>query len=58
MRAHIETAPLAQIEYVEMVDAVTMQPVRRPDSQVMLAVAVRFKGTRLIDNVLLGYLTC
>ena len=54
MRAHIETAPLAQIEYVEMVDAVTMQPVRQPDSQVMLAVAVRFKGTRLIDNVLLG----
>lgn len=54
VRAHIETAPLAQIEYVEMVDAVTMQPVRQPDSQVMLAVAVRFKGTRLIDNVLLG----
>ena len=37
VRAHIETAPLAQIEYVEMVDAVTMQPVRQPDSQVMLA---------------------
>lgn len=54
VRAHIETAPLAEIEYIEIVDALTMQPVARPEHQVMLALAVRFKTTRLIDNVLLG----
>lgn len=54
VRAHIETAPLAEIEYIELVDALTMQPVLRPERQVMLALAVRFKTTRLIDNILLG----
>jgi pantoate--beta-alanine ligase len=54
VRAHIETAPLAQIEYVEIVDALTMQPVVRISGGVMLALAVRFKTTRLIDNILLG----
>lgn len=52
--AHIETAPLAEIEYAEIVDARTMQPVLHPDGLVMLALAVRFKTTRLIDNILLG----
>jgi len=54
VQAHIETAPLAQIEYVEIVDAQTMQPVLKPERQCMLALAVRFKTTRLIDNILLG----
>lgn len=54
VQAHIETAPLAQIEYVEIVDAQTMQPVLQPERQAMLALAVRFKTTRLIDNILLG----
>ncbi|MBQ3199694.1 MAG: pantoate--beta-alanine ligase [Firmicutes bacterium] len=54
VRAHIETAPLAEIEYVEIVDALTMQPVGKLEDEVMLALAVRFKTTRLIDNILLG----
>lgn len=54
VRAHIETAPLAEIEYIEIVDSLTMQPVLQPTRQVMLALAVRFKTTRLIDNILLG----
>lgn len=54
VRAHIETAPLAEIEYIEIVDALTMQPVMQLDRPVMLALAVRFKTTRLIDNILLG----
>lgn len=54
VRAHIETAPLAEIEYIEVVDALTMQPVMQLDRPVMLALAVRFKTTRLIDNILLG----
>ena len=54
VQAHIETAPLSQIEYVELVDAVTMQPVLKPEKPAMLALAVRFKTTRLIDNIILG----
>ena len=54
VQAHIETAPLAQIEYVELVDAVTMQPVLKPEKPAMLTLAVRFKTTRLIDNIILG----
>lgn len=54
VRAHIETAPLAEIEYIEIVDALTMQPVLQLGRPVMLAMAVRFKTTRLIDNILLG----
>lgn len=54
VRAHIETAPLADIEYIEIVDAKTMQPVMNINGRVMLALAVRFNTTRLIDNILLG----
>lgn len=54
VQAHIETAPLAQIEYIEIVDARTMLSVMEMNRPMMLAVAVRFKGTRLIDNILLG----
>jgi len=51
----IEAEPLAEIDYVEIVDGVTLAPLggeiaqRWPD-QVLLAVAVRFGATRLIDN--------
>lgn len=51
---YINTAPLANIEYVEVVDQLTMQPVAELTKPVMIALAVRFKNTRLIDNLLLG----
>lgn len=51
---HITTAPLANIEYVQVVDQLTMQPVDKLQAPVMVALAVRFKTTRLIDNILLG----
>lgn len=51
---HIKTAPLADIEYVQIVDQLTMQPVEKLTEPVMVALAVRFKTTRLIDNILLG----
>jgi pantoate--beta-alanine ligase len=53
-RRIIGEAPLARVDYVEVVDAETFQPVEvmRPNS--LLAVAVFFGRTRLIDNVLLG----
>lgn len=50
----IAEAPLAQIDYVDFVDAETLQPIEsvRPNS--LLAVAVYFGKTRLIDNIRLG----
>jgi pantoate--beta-alanine ligase len=50
----IGEAPLARIDYVELVDADTLQTVEivRPNS--LLALAVFFGETRLIDNIRLG----
>jgi len=50
----IGEAPLARIDYVELVDAETLQQVEtiRPNS--LLALAVFFGKTRLIDNIRLG----
>jgi len=50
-RSVIDEAPLAQIDYIELVDADTLQPIDsvRPNS--LLAVAVCFGKTRLIDNI-------
>jgi Panthothenate synthetase len=50
----IGEAPLARIDYVEVVDTETLQQVEtiRPNS--LLALAVFFGKTRLIDNIRLG----
>ena len=50
MRAVIEAEPLAKIDYVSMVDALTMQPVEKADRDVLVAMAVYIGKTRLIDN--------
>lgn len=50
MRAVIEAEPLARIDYVSMVDALTMQPVETVDRPVLTAMAVYIGKTRLIDN--------
>jgi pantoate--beta-alanine ligase len=52
-RERIEKEPLAEIDYVELVDADTLEPVREVSGRSLLALAVRFEGTRLIDNTLL-----
>jgi len=53
-RKIIGEAPLARIDYVDLVDADTLQPIEivRPNS--LLALAVFFGKTRLIDNTVLG----
>jgi len=48
--AHIQTAPEARIDYVEAVDPATLQPVSRVEGQLLIAMAVFFGKTRLIDN--------
>ena len=50
MRAIIEAEPLAKIDYVSMVDALTMQPVENVEKDVLVAMAVYIGKTRLIDN--------
>jgi pantoate--beta-alanine ligase len=47
----IATAPLARVDYVEFVDAKTLAPVARASANTVLAGAVFFGSTRLIDNL-------
>lgn len=46
----IEAEPLARIDYVEIVDAASLQPVTFVEGPVLAAMAVYFGKTRLIDN--------
>ena len=50
----IGEAPLARIDYVEVVDTETLQQVERIRPNSLLALAVFFGKTRLIDNIRLG----
>lgn len=43
--------PEIRVEYLEIVDAATMQPVKRIDGGVRVAVAAWLGSTRLIDNI-------
>ena len=54
MKAIIEAEPLARIDYVMMVDALTMQPAEKADRDVLVAMAVYIGKTRLIDNFSYG----
>ena len=50
IRGVLESEPLAQPEYVELVDWETLEPVETADRPVLAAIAVRIGTTRLIDN--------
>jgi pantoate--beta-alanine ligase len=50
LREVLESEPLAQIEYAEAVDGGSFQPLDVLRGQVVLPLAVRIGGTRLIDN--------
>ena len=54
MKKNIETEPLAKIDYVEAVDALSMAPVEKLEGACMLAMAVYIGKTRLIDNTLIN----
>lgn len=54
MKAIMEAEPLARIDYVMMVDALTMQPIEKADRDVLVAMAVYIGKTRLIDNFSYG----
>jgi pantoate--beta-alanine ligase len=50
-RQMIATAPLARIDYLEFVDAETLQPISSVGPNSLIAVAAFFGQTRLIDNL-------
>ena len=50
-RREIEKAPLARIDYLEIVDASTLQPVGKVSEDTVIATAVFFESVRLIDNL-------
>ena len=52
VRRTISQAPLGRIDYIELVDAESLQPIEVVRSNSLLAVAVFFGQTRLIDNIL------
>lgn len=55
VRQPVERQALAEIEYVSLADAATLEELEGPvEGAAMLSLAVRFGSTRLIDNVLIG----
>jgi len=54
VRKLINEAPLARIDYLEVVDAGSLQPVEIVGPNTVLLVAVFLGKTRLIDNIRLG----
>lgn len=49
----ISSESLANIEYIEIVDADTLENVNNIEKRALVALAVRFGNTRLIDNIIL-----
>lgn len=51
--SYINTSSLANIDYVEILDASELNEIEKIDRKVLVALAVRFGNTRLIDNIYL-----
>ncbi len=54
LERELATAPLARVDYAEAVDADDLQPVARVERPALLALAVCFGRTRLIDNLVVS----
>jgi pantoate--beta-alanine ligase len=54
IRTGIGNAPGARVDYIAIVDANTLEPLERAEGKVLVALAVFFGSTRLIDNVVIG----
>ncbi len=52
IRDIIETAPLARIDYVELYRADDLAEIDMIEGRILIALAVKFGNTRLIDNLL------
>ena len=53
MQQVIAEAPLARVDYIEIVDDMTLEPVLTLERPAMAALAVFVGKTRLIDNTVL-----
>lgn len=53
VKSELTRADEIQVEYVELVDPTTLQPLEQVEDRGLLAIAAYFGSTRLIDNVLL-----
>jgi len=54
IKTKIVSEPMAEIDYVEVVDGLTMQPKDQIEDGDLVAIAVRIGSTRLIDNFTVG----
>ncbi len=52
-RNHIESSPLSRIDYLELIDAETLQPTTTLSRPSILATAVFYNDVRLIDHITL-----
>ena len=50
IRSYLDKEPLAKIDYVELVDWNTLEPVEKAEGNILIAIAVYIGKTRLIDN--------
>jgi pantoate--beta-alanine ligase len=53
MKELIQKEPLANIDYISVADAETLEELEQVKSPAVISMAVRFGSTRLIDNVIL-----
>lgn len=53
MRNMINAKPRARIDYVSIVDTKDLRPVKKINSEVLIALAAWVGKTRLIDNVII-----
>ncbi len=51
IRARLTKEPLCRIDYIEIVDLKSLEPVRRVGNGILVALAVFIGRTRLIDNI-------
>jgi pantoate ligase / CMP/dCMP kinase len=54
VKTELSTVPEFSLEYLEIVDPQTLQPLDRIEQQALLAIAGRIENVRLIDNILLN----
>jgi pantoate--beta-alanine ligase len=54
LAARVQETPGAELDYAAVVDADTLKPLARLKGVVLLALAVKFGSTRLIDNLQLS----
>jgi pantoate ligase / CMP/dCMP kinase len=50
----LDTTPEFQLEYLELVESQTLQPIKILDRPALIAIAGRIENTRLIDNMMIG----